>query len=340
MKVLKILLIIIVILAAIVAVLHLAAPKEFHVERAISIEAPLPLIHDQVKSLENRQEWSPWAELDPDMSNTFEGTDGEVGSVHKWEGNKNVGKGMQEITSITDNRVESKLTFIEPFAGISHGFIQLDQGKDNVDVTWGFDSENGFPFTIMTYFMDMDTEIGKDFERGLAYLKTHCEQLADEASASNNAYEIIETQWLAKSFIVKRDEVPFNEIGQYFQTSMPALHQAIGIAGIEITGAPCGLYYSWDEDNQVTDMAVAIPATSGAKAPDGFEATAVEESRALMLAYYGAYDKVEDAHYAIHDYMQANGDTLSGLVIEEYATDPGLEPDTSKWLTNIYYLIK
>ena len=28
------------------------------------------------------------------------------------------------------------------------------------------------------------------------------------------------------------------------------------------------------------------------------------------------------------------------FVIEEYVTDPTLEKDTAKWLTNIYYILK
>jgi hypothetical protein len=31
---------------------------------------------------------------------------------------------------------------------------------------------------------------------------------------------------------------------------------------------------------------------------------------------------------------------MNANVIEEYVTDPGTEPDSTKWLTNVVYLIK
>ena len=34
------------------------------------------------------------------------------------------------------------------------------------------------------------------------------------------------------------------------------------------------------------------------------------------------------------------GKEFSGIVLEQYITDPSQEPDTSKWLTNIYYYVK
>ena len=40
------------------------------------------------------------------------------------------------------------------------------------------------------------------------------------------------------------------------------------------------------------------------------------------------------------DYFKANGLEPSKLVMEEYVTDPGAEPDTSKWLTKIYYFLE
>jgi hypothetical protein len=43
---------------------------------------------------------------------------------------------------------------------------------------------------------------------------------------------------------------------------------------------------------------------------------------------------------AMDEMIQAKGFTHYGNVIEEFITDPMAEPDTTKWLTNIYYMIK
>jgi effector-binding domain-containing protein len=62
----------------------------------------------------------------------------------------------------------------------------------------------------------------------------------------------------------------------------------------------------------------------------------------LKIAYYGAYDGSMNmpAHEAIDAYIKEKGLTHYGNVIEEYVTDPMAEKDTTKWLTNIYYMVK
>ncbi len=47
----------------------------------------------------------PWAEKYPNMVKKFTGTDGEVGAISSWKGNKEVGEGEQEITGIKVNEV-------------------------------------------------------------------------------------------------------------------------------------------------------------------------------------------------------------------------------------------
>jgi effector-binding domain-containing protein len=60
---------------------------------------------------------------------------------------------------------------------------------------------------------------------------------------------------------------------------------------------------------------------------------------ALHIAYNGGYNKIGAAHKALNDYMKEKGLEQS-FRIEEYISGPMTEPDTTKWLTNIYYVIK
>ncbi len=43
---------------------------------------------------------------------------------------------------------------------------------------------------------------------------------------------------------------------------------------------------------------------------------------------------------AMDEYIQANKLEQLTPVIEEYITDPGAEPDSTKWLTKIVYFVK
>ncbi len=59
-----------------------------------------------------------------------------------------------------------------------------------------------------------------------------------------------------------------------------------------------------------------------------------------MIDYYGAYDKIGEAHMAMDDCMADMKMRSVPPVIEEYVTDPASESDTSRWLTKVIYFIE
>jgi effector-binding domain-containing protein len=115
--------------------------------------------------------------------------------------------------------------------------------------------------------------------------------------------------------------------------------QALGNRGIEMAGPPTNLYYEWDTDNQRADMAAAMPIKSIAQLGEDIEIIDLPAGKVITLDYLGDYDKMEDAYYALEDYANDRGLEIVMPAVEEYVTDPGSEPDTSKWLTRIshYY---
>src|SRR3989304_6767300 len=116
MKIFKNVLTVLISILIIIVVVGLVLPKNVTIERPIAINSPVDSVFVQVSHFRNMSEWSPWKDYDPDMKVTYEGTDGQVGAVYKWEGNGDVGKGSQEITSIEKNkRIDIELSFIEPW---------------------------------------------------------------------------------------------------------------------------------------------------------------------------------------------------------------------------------
>ncbi len=155
-----------------VIILGIIAPKSYEVSRSISIEQNIYKTFEYLKSLKSQDEWSPWGKRDPNMKKEFTGTDGEVGAISKWEGNKEVGSGEQEVTNIVDKQlIESQLRFLKPFKSTSDAYLKVIEISEGTRVTWGFTGKNKFPMNIMMLFMSMDKMIGKDFEEGLQSLK-------------------------------------------------------------------------------------------------------------------------------------------------------------------------
>ncbi|MET2985243.1 SRPBCC family protein [Aureibaculum conchae] len=160
-----------------IIILGMIAPKTYEVNRSIVISKSLSEVFNYLKFLKNQEDWSPWAERDPNMKKTFSGTDGEVGFISAWESDhKQVGSGEQEITGIDENKeMRTQLRFLKPFKSQSDAYMRVADADGGTEVTWGFSGNNKFPMSIMMLFMNMEKAIGGDFEHGLAKLKTTLE---------------------------------------------------------------------------------------------------------------------------------------------------------------------
>lgn len=194
----KVLLGIVAALAVIFIGLGLIAPKEYKVERSTTIDAPTEVVFPHVKFFQKRAAWYPWGKRDPNMKSEIVGTDGTVGAVSKWSGNDEVGTGEQTLTEIKENEaVRSHLKFVTPFESESDSYMKLKDENGKTNITWGLEGNNGFIGGIMMMLMgvDMDTEIGGDYEAGLKDLKTiaekdYADQMAAKAAAEAAALEL------------------------------------------------------------------------------------------------------------------------------------------------------
>jgi len=160
-------------IVALILIFGLLAPKSFEVNRSIVINNPLPETFQYLKYVKNQDDWSPWKKKDPNLTQEFEGVDGEAGFISKWVGNKDVGQGEQEIIRIAENDIiETELRFLKPWKSQSDAYIKVeDADGGQTKVIWGFSGRNKFPFSIFMLFMNMDKAVGKDFEEGLSSLK-------------------------------------------------------------------------------------------------------------------------------------------------------------------------
>jgi hypothetical protein len=117
--------------------------------------------------------WSPWEGLDPAMTRTFSGADSGAGAIYAWSGNKKVGTGRMEITGAqSPSTLTIALDFLTPFESHNTTVFSLRPSGDSTVVTWTMTGPNTYFGKVMSVFVSMDRLVGKDFEAGLANLKT------------------------------------------------------------------------------------------------------------------------------------------------------------------------
>jgi uncharacterized protein YndB with AHSA1/START domain len=152
-------------------------PDTFRVERTTSIKAPPEKIFALISDFRAWNSWSPYDKLDTTMKRTYTGSATGKGAVYAWEGNNNVGAGRMEITDTTQfSKIVIKLDFIKPFEGHNVGEFTIVAKGDATIVTWGMHGPSPYISKLMSIFFNMDTMIGKDFEKGLNNLKNLTEK--------------------------------------------------------------------------------------------------------------------------------------------------------------------
>lgn len=148
-------------------------PGEFSVTRSAVIAAPPATVFGHINDLRKWQEWSPWAKLDPNATNSFSGPETGVGAKFDWVGNSEVGEGAMTITESKPNEsVTFELSFRKPMEGTSQVVFSLKPEGERTEVTWAMSGENNFIGKAMGLVMDIDKMCGDQFEQGLANLNT------------------------------------------------------------------------------------------------------------------------------------------------------------------------
>ena len=179
---LEILTIIAVVLAiAIIIILGLASrkPDTFAVRRSVLVQAPAERIFPLVNNFHQWGGWSPWEHRDPAMKRSYSGAESGKGAVYAWDGNKNVGSGRMEILDASSpSKITIKLDFFKPFEGHNTAEFTFVPEREAAatNVIWVMQGPSSFMSKVMQVFMDLDKMIGRDFETGLANLKTLTEK--------------------------------------------------------------------------------------------------------------------------------------------------------------------
>lgn len=180
MKLLKKIVIVILILFSIPFITALFVKKEYSVKREIVIKKPVEDVFNFVKYLKNQDVYSPWFKKDPNMKQSYVGTDGEVGFIYSWVSNhEDVGSGEQEIKGIENNKkIVYELRFKEPFNATEPAYFKFNSiDSSSTKIVWGFKGKMSYPSNLFIIIMDIENVIGNNLKNGLIDLKKHLENV-------------------------------------------------------------------------------------------------------------------------------------------------------------------
>ncbi|MEO1209414.1 MAG: SRPBCC family protein [Cyanobacteria bacterium J06638_20] len=150
-------------------------PSHNHVQRDILINAEPEAVFAQISDFHAWDNWSPWANLDPNASMSIEGKG--IGQIMAWTSeDPQVGTGTQEIMELdAPLHLVTHLEFGSEGNADATFELQPEAGQTRVVWSLDFDARKGLPLweqPISTYISyAIDAMIGSSYETGLQNLK-------------------------------------------------------------------------------------------------------------------------------------------------------------------------
>jgi len=157
----------------------MATSNTYTVERSTKVDAGPAAVFAEVVDFHRWPAWSPWEDLDPDLTRHYTGPARGVGAVYSWSGNRKAGEGRMEITRTDEpTRVVVDLEFLKPFKSSSVTTFTFAPEGAATRVTWTMAGPRTLMVRLMGLFTSMDKLVGGDFEKGLGRLKSVVEASA------------------------------------------------------------------------------------------------------------------------------------------------------------------
>jgi len=342
MKVIRIILVLIGLLLLIFVGVGLFGPTSMEVTHKKVVKAPMASVWEQVVDFKNWPNWSPWAESDTAMVVTYgeKGSRG-VGGSYSWEGPV-TGVGEMEIREITENEEIGMDIGFDMGEGMTYSTadMQFKEVEGGTEITWNFNSSGQEDFMERIFNVIMPSVLKGMYDTGLTNL---------EQAALENPYkpkkevpmEVGVREMEKEGFWYIGDrytDVTMSDVGQAeYGASYQKIFAHLGATGNadKIIQPPMSVTHAYDTETTITTFSVAMKTSQEVDPGTDLECVYIEPHKALVYMHVGDYEGISKSYEKAVQVMLAKGYTMKLPSYEVYITDPGTEPDSSKWKTEL-----
>jgi effector-binding domain-containing protein len=308
-------------------------PGKLELERSMVINAPAQYAFEEVDVLQNWNKWSYWNTLDPNMKVSYSEQPNGVGAYYSWE-SEQMGPGKLNITeSVTNSSIKADLDFIEN--GTAKAWYNFQPESEGTKVTMGFASELGMNPLNRWRGVFMKSVMNTAFEHNLTKLKEIAEakpkfsvDIADVNVEPMNYISIQHT-------MSPQDQDAVNKQMEKMYTE---LYGTLAKSKVESNGKPFCIYPKYSEESM--DMICAVPVPRDAKLGSKYKISEGPGGRAIKATHLGNYATLTETYQQLDKYVEFRNLEISGAPWEVYVTDPTVEKDTAKWVTEVYYPVR
>jgi uncharacterized protein YndB with AHSA1/START domain len=162
---------------ALLLILALFMKKEHYVKREIIINAPRQKVFDFLKLLKNQEQFNKWATRGKEnRKEEFKGTDGTVGFIYSWSGDKSAGQGEKEIMNIVEGKkIETEIRFVKPMKMAASVIFDMESLSEN-ETKMNMINTGTMKYPMNLFIPMAEKKFPKDMDESLATLKNILEK--------------------------------------------------------------------------------------------------------------------------------------------------------------------
>ena len=337
MKIVKIILISFLGLFFLLLGISFLLPSKTHVERSMVIAAHPNQIFPLINQLNKWVEWSPWHKKDTTAQYTYNEIPAGVGAYNKWiSAHPEVGNGtMQIIESVSDTFLKIQMNM--EGMGISYSTFKLSETDAGTLVTWIMDADGeGMPLYFVPiakyYNLFMDGMLGAEFERGLTLLQVSVSKMPHYHIGD---YEAQIREFAGMKFAGIREKIPGELLTQKVSFHFASLENLFKQANKTPVGVPFTINHF--ARNNVFDITTAMGMAEPMLVSEPIFIKELPASKWMVVKYTGGYSGLSKLYQQGFEMLAAENLKPSGAPLEFYLTNPSMEPDSNKWVTELLF---
>jgi effector-binding domain-containing protein len=340
MKVLKRIFFVLVALVLVFVIVGFLLPRQRHVERSISIDAPPCVVFSQVNGFRNFSAWSPFEAVMPDAEYAYEGPDFGVGSKMSWSLTEpRPETGSQTVVASTPyERVDVELE-LGPQGTAQATYLLLPE-NEGTKLTWAFDTDFGLNLLGRYWGLLLDRQLGPLYAQGLANLKRVAEALP-KVDWSGLEIGITEVPSTTIAYFSGSSSSEAEDVGAALGAAYGRVAMFISANGLQIDGQPIAINNYWDERGYGFDAGIPVSGTParGAGPDSPVRMGETYGGRVVRAVHVGPYTGLEGTYAIIHAFIVAHNLEANGRSWDVYVSDPGSTPE-EELITEVYYPVK
>lgn len=128
------------------------------------------------------------------------------------------------------------------------------------------------------------------------------------------------------------------ELGAILSEILPEVWRYIRQSGVSPSGPPFTRYHGYEDD--LVDIEAGMPVPTPLPGEGRIATGTLPGGEVATTFHLGPYDRLPDAHDALHQWIEEHKKHSAGAQWEVYWTDPGREPDPTKWKTELMWPVE